>query len=91
MQRIVERLERHDPPFLKTRFPEQFKAWFQGQNLNLMQTNPDTDFQQAEKSHQHMADLFPAAQGIDSYMMRLLSPLNENRPNRAAPGPDNAC
>jgi hypothetical protein len=41
MQRIVERLERHDPPFLKTWFPEKFKSWFYGQNLNLMQTDPD--------------------------------------------------
>jgi hypothetical protein len=66
MQRIVARPERHDPPFLKTWFPEKFKSWFYGQNLNLMQTNPDTYFQQAEEFHQHMAELFAAGQGIDS-------------------------
>ena len=88
MQRIVERLERHDPPFLKTWFPEKFKSWFYGQNLNLMQTDPDTYFQQAEEFHQHMNELFPAAQGIDSCVMKLLSRLDENRPYRSAPGPD---
>jgi hypothetical protein len=88
MQRIVERLERHDPPFLKTWFPEKFKSWFYGQNLNLMQTDPDTYFQQAEEFHQHMTDLFPAGQGIDSCVMKLLSRLDENRPYRAAPGPE---
>jgi hypothetical protein len=63
MKRIVERLERHDLPFLKTWFPEKFKSWFYGQNLNLMQTDPDTYFQQAEEFHQHMTELFPAGQG----------------------------
>ncbi len=88
MRRIVERLEQHDPPFLKTWFPEKFKSWFYGQNLNLMQTDPETYFQQAEVFHQHMTELFPAGQGIDSCVMKLLSRLDDNRPYRAAPGPD---
>ena len=53
-----------------------------------MQTNPDTYFQQVEVFHQHMAELFAAGQGIDSCVMQLLSRLDENRPYRAAPGPD---
>jgi hypothetical protein len=53
-----------------------------------MQTDPETYFRQAEEFHQHMAELFPAGQGIDSCVMQLLSRLDENRPYRAAPGPD---
>jgi hypothetical protein len=50
MKRIVERLERHDLPFLKTWFPEKFKSWFYGQSLNLMQTDPDTNVFSRPKS-----------------------------------------
>jgi hypothetical protein len=63
MKRIVERLERHDPPSLKTWFPEKFKSRLYGRNLNLMQTDPDTYFPQAEEFHQHMTELFRAGPG----------------------------
>ena len=88
MQQTVERLERHDPPFLKTWFPEKFKSWFYGQNLNLMQTDPDTYFHQADEFHQHMRQLLPEPLGVEGRVMKLLSKLDGNRPYRAAPGPD---
>ncbi|MDA1230516.1 MAG: 2OG-Fe(II) oxygenase family protein [Planctomycetota bacterium] len=88
MQSIVSRLERHDPPFLKTWFPEKFKSWFYGQNLNLMETDPDSYFRDAAEFHQQMRDLFPEPLGIDSHLMKLLSRLDGKRPYRAAPGPE---
>ncbi len=88
MHEIVGRLERHDPPFVKTWFPEKFKSWFYGQNLNLMQTDPDSYFRDAAQFHQDMHELFPAPHGIDSHLMKLLSRLDSKRPYRAAPGPE---
>ena len=32
---LVARLEAHDPPFLRSRFPAPFQAGFYGRNLNL--------------------------------------------------------
>lgn len=88
MRAIVERLERHDPPFLMTWFPEKFKSWFYGQNLNLMETDPDSYFRDAVRFHQQMRDLFPEPHGIESHLMKLLSRLDGKRPYRAAPGPE---
>lgn len=88
MAGIVERLERHDPPFLKTWFPEKFRSWFYGQNLNLMQTDPETYFRQSLEFHHHMRELFPEPGGIEGRVMKLLSALDGKRPYRAAPGPE---
>jgi hypothetical protein len=88
MRRTVERLEKHDPPFLKTWFPEKFRSWFYGQNLNLMQTDPDTYFQQAQSFHHHMRELLPEPMGVEDHLMKILSKLDGGRPYRAAPGPD---
>ena len=88
MKAVADRLERHDPPFLKTWFPEKFKSWFYGQNLNLMETDSASYFNEAAIFHQQMQELFPASMGVDSHLMKLLSRLDENRPYRAAPGPE---
>jgi len=88
MNAVVDRLERHEPPFLKTWFPEKFKSWFYGQNLNLMQTDAAAYFNDAETFHQQMQELFPASIGLENHLMKLLSRLDENRPYRAAPGPE---
>ena len=88
MDSVAGRLECHDPPFHKTWFPEKFKSWFYGQNLNLMQTDPDSYFHDAEHFHLQMRDLFPEPPGIETRLMKLLSRLDGNRPYRAAPGPE---
>ncbi|MEZ6125310.1 MAG: 2OG-Fe(II) oxygenase [Planctomycetaceae bacterium] len=88
MADVTQRLEAHDPPFLKTMFPEKFRSWFYGRNLNLMGTDPATYFQQAAEFQQHMQQLFPEKRGFQQTVMKLLSELDGGRPYRAAPGPD---
>ena len=41
MAAVNDCLVRHDPPFLRTSFPEEFRSWFDGRNLNL--APPDLD------------------------------------------------
>lgn len=88
MATITERLEAHDPAFLKTLFPEKFKSWFYGRNLNLMGTDPVTYFEQAAEFHQQMGELFADDNAIPQQVMGLLSQLDGGRPYRAAPGPE---
>lgn len=88
MADIVERLERHDPPFLKTSFPEKFRSWFYGRNLNLMSTDPATYFAQAREFHRQMRELFSEDLDINERLMGVLSCLDEGRPYRSAPGPE---
>lgn len=85
---IVSRLERHDPPFLKTWFPEKFRSWFYGQNLNLMHDNPAAYFAEVDRFHSQMNDLLPEPRGFNGLILRTLSQLDGNRPYRAAPGPE---
>jgi len=88
MHAITARLEAHDPKFLKTLFPENFKSWFYGRNLNLMGTDPATYFQQAAEFHQQMNELLSGENAVSRRVMSLLSQLDEGRPYGAAPGPD---
>lgn len=88
LEKVVYRLELHDPPFLKTWFPEKFRSWFYGQNLNLMQTDPEAYFQEAERFHQQLKELLPDPLSIDNHVMKILSRLDSRRPYRAAPGPE---
>jgi len=88
MAKVTERLEQHDPPFLKTTFPEKFRSWFYGRNLNLMGTDPVSYFQQAAEFHEHMQQLLPGDMGLPQNVMQLLSELDEGRPYRSAPGPE---
>lgn len=87
LEGVVKRLERHDPPFLKTWFPSEFRSWFFGRNLNL--THPDLPgyFDEARQFHEHLAALFPPALGITDYLAGVLARLDGGRPFRAPPGP----
>ena len=60
---VVERLERHDPPFLQTWFPEPFRSFFYGRNLNLAAPDLAGYFAEANEFAGHLGKLFPA--GID--------------------------
>jgi hypothetical protein len=89
LSRVVERLERHDPPFLKTSFPAPFKSEFYGRNLNL--THPDLRgrgyFAEAARFHDDLAALFRPSPEPVAHVGDILAALDAGRPFRAPPGP----
>lgn len=87
MAAVVDRLERHDPPLLKTWFPEQFHAWFYGQNLNMAHPALTDYFEKAEQFNAQINKLFPAGQGLAARVGGILAELDDGRPFVAAPGP----
>lgn len=87
LQEVVARLERHDPPFLKTSFPAAFRSWFYGQNLNLAHPSLEGYFQQAAIFHEQLQALFPPGLGITDYLAGLMSRLDNGRPFLAPTGP----
>jgi hypothetical protein len=84
---LVERLERRDPVFLQTWFPEKFRSWFYGRNLNLSRPGLDGYFDEAAQFHRQLESLLPGPQGLVQHVGRLLAQLDGGRPVRAAPGP----
>jgi hypothetical protein len=87
MAAVVDRLERHDPPLLRTWFPEQFHAWFYGQNLNMAHPDLPNYFEQAALFNAQIDELFPAGQGLAARVGGILATLDGGRPFVAAPGP----
>ncbi len=85
LREVVDRLERHDPPFLKTWFPQEFRSWFFGRNLNLTPNLHDY-FREAAEFHEHLRLLFPSGMGITDHVAGLLSQLDHGRRFVAAPG-----
>ena len=83
---VVERLERHEPPFLKTSFPEKFRSWFYGRNLNLTAPGLPGYFAEAAAFHAQLDALFPPP-GLPARVGALLAALDAGRPFVAAPGP----
>ena len=83
---LVDCLERHDPPFLKTWFPEKFRSWFFGRNLNLSSPGLAGYFEEAAAFHAQLDALFPAP-GITRHVGAILASLDRSRPFVAAPGP----
>lgn len=86
LQAVVDRLERHDPPFLQTWFPEKFRSWFYGRNLNLSHPALDGYFDEAAAFHRQLAPLFPSP-GLVAHVGELLARLDGCRPFLSAPGP----
>jgi hypothetical protein len=84
---VVERLECHDPPFLKTWFPAAFRSFFYGQNLNLAHPNLGPYFHAAHKFHDDLRELFPPGLGMTDHVAALLAQLDGGRPFWAPPGP----
>jgi hypothetical protein len=84
---MVERLERHDPPFLQTRFPEKFRSWFYGRNLNLSAPGLQGYFDEAAQFHSQLEVLLPGPQAPVRRIGGLLAQLDGGRPFVAAPGP----
>jgi len=87
LDRLVARLEQHDPPFLQTWFPEKFRSWFFGRNLNL--SNPELPgyFDEANQFHAQLEALFAPDPGIAAKVGDLLATLDDGRRFVAAPGP----
>ena len=84
---LVERLERHDPRFLKTWFPAPFRAWFYGRNLNLAAPGLPGYFEEAAQFNAQLESLFPEGLGLEEHLAGLFATLDHGRPFRAAPGP----
>lgn len=85
----VERLERHDPPFLKTWFPRPFNAWFYGRNVNLADAALAGYFEEASRFNAQLETLMPPGLGLRQRVGTLLAALDGGRPFVAAPGPRN--
>jgi hypothetical protein len=87
LEHIVQRLERHDPPFLQTWFPEKFRSWFFGRNLNLSRPDLPGYFQEADAFHAQLHALFPSP-GFTQRIGAILAALDGGRRFVAAPGPE---
>jgi hypothetical protein len=87
MAAAVERLHRHDPPFLQTWFPEVFRAWFYGRNINLADADLAGYFDEAATFNAQLATLLAQGPDLASRVSTLLSTLDGGRPHTAAPGP----
>lgn len=84
---VVQRLERHDPPFLQTWFPNKFRAWFFGRNLNLAEPGLPGYFDEAALFRAHLGALFPPGHGLEARVAGILSQLDGGREVMAPPGP----
>jgi hypothetical protein len=84
---VLERLERHDPAFLQTWFPDKFRSWFYGRNLNLAEPALAGYFEEAAQFARQLAELFPAGPGLTERVSTILSQLDHGRPFVAPPGP----
>ncbi len=87
LDQLVERLERHDPPFLQTWFPEKFRSWFFGRNLNLSHPDLPGYFHEAMQFNAQLGTLFPPGTDLTTRVGGLLAQLDGGRPFVAAPGP----
>lgn len=84
---VVARLERNEPAFLQTWFPEKFRSWFYGRNLNLAEPSLAGYFDEAAQFERQLEALFPAGEGIAERVAGVLAALDHGRPFVAAPGP----
>jgi len=86
LEAVVQRLERHDPPFLRTHFPEKFRSSFYGRNLNLSAPGLPGYFAEAADFHAQLDALFPSP-GLPAHVGALLAAMDGGQPFIAAPGP----
>jgi hypothetical protein len=84
---LVARLERREPDFLQTRFPEKFRSWFYGRNLNLADAHLTGYFAEAARFNAQLEQLFPPGLGLANHVGGLLARLDRAQPFVAAPGP----
>jgi hypothetical protein len=84
---LVDRFQKHSPPFPKSWFPTRFNSFFYGQNLNLAEPDLQDYFLQAKIFDKQLKML--AAEGLDlvGRISAVLSALDNNGEFIAAPGP----
>jgi hypothetical protein len=87
LEGVVERLERNAPGFLQTWFPEKFRSWFFGRNLNLAEPALHGYFEEAAQFAVQLDALFPSGCELVPTVSRVLSALDHGRPFVAPPGP----
>lgn len=87
LERLVARLESNAPGFLQTWFPEKFRSWFYGRNLNLAEPSLAGYFDEAAQFSRQLEDFFPTGEGIATRVGGVLASLDHGRPFVAAPGP----
>ena len=85
---VLEQLERNDPAFLQTWFPEKFRSWFFGRNLNLAEPDLRGYFDEAAQFGAQLASLFPRGMALAAHVGGILSALDHGRRFVAPPGPD---
>ncbi|MCA9199124.1 MAG: 2OG-Fe(II) oxygenase [Planctomycetales bacterium] len=88
LRRVVARLESHDPPFQQTWFPEAFRSFFYGRNLNLDEPSLPHYFADAHSFHQQLNELFAPDKSPQQHVADLIGQLDQSRAFRAAPGPN---
>jgi hypothetical protein len=84
---VVERLERHDPPFVQTWFPEKFRSWFYGVNVNLSEPGLPGYFELGDTFDAHLREAFAGTSPLVERVSAILSALDDGRPFIAPPGP----
>jgi len=82
----IDSLETNQPGFLKTYFPEAFKSWFYGRNLNLASPDLNEYFREAEIFTRQLDGFLLAEENITSRLTTLMSQLDYGRRFEAAPG-----
>jgi hypothetical protein len=87
MDAVVGRLERHDPPFLQTRFPSAFRASFYGRNVNLAHPSLLGYFEEARQFNEQLGELMHGWPRLPERVSALLAALDHGRPFVCAPGP----
>ena len=84
---ILAQLERNAPGLLQTWFPEKFRSWFYGRNLNLADPALAGYFAEAAQFSSQLKGLFPQGMDPSSHVASVLSALDRGRPFFAPPGP----
>ncbi|MEO8202770.1 MAG: 2OG-Fe(II) oxygenase [Betaproteobacteria bacterium] len=84
---LVRRLEANEPAFLQTWFPQKFRSWFFGRNLNLADPGLAGYFDEAARFAPALEYLFAPDENIEVRVGRVLAALDHGRPFVAPPGP----
>lgn len=88
IQRVVQRLESREIPFVTTSFPADFNAYFLGINLTNNQPDPRRYFAASRMFGRQLDELFAPSLPPRLRMASILGKLDGGRTYRAAPAPD---
>jgi Carrier-protein-independent halogenase WelO5 len=85
-KRICDDLETNQHNLIRTDFPESFRAYFLGVNLNLAYPDLGPYFEQAVRFREGLSRLFPGELDLERRVCRFLSELDRGCEYCAAPG-----